>query len=80
MITYLDPTFGKESKVAWSCDSLQPHGQQPARLLRPWDSPGKYTGVGCNLLLQGIFLTQGPKPGSPAQQADSLLSEIGLFH
>ena len=24
-----------------------------------WDSPGKNTGVGCNFLLQGIFLTQG---------------------
>ena len=28
-------------------------------LLRPWDSPGKNTGVGCHLLLQGIFPTQG---------------------
>ena len=25
----------------------------------PWDSPGKDTGVGCDALLQGIFLTQG---------------------
>ena len=30
-----------------------------ARLLCPWDSPGKNTGVGCHALLQGIFLTQG---------------------
>ena len=30
-----------------------------ARLLCPWDSPGKNTGVGCHFLLQGIFLTQG---------------------
>ena len=29
------------------------------RLLCPWDSPGKNTGVGCHFLLQGIFLTQG---------------------
>ena len=29
------------------------------RLLCPWDSPGKNTGVGCHALLQGIFLTQG---------------------
>ena len=29
-------------------DSLQPHGlQQPARLLCPWDSPGRNAGVGC---------------------------------
>ena len=39
----------------WSCsvvsDSLQPHGLQPTRLLHPWDSPGKSTGVGCHCLL-----------------------------
>ena len=29
------------------------------RLLCPWDSPGKSTGVGCHFLLHGIFLTQG---------------------
>ena len=28
-------------------DSVQPHRQQPTRLPRPWDSPGKNTGVGC---------------------------------
>ena len=43
-------------------DSLRPHGLQPARLLCPWDSPGKITGVGCHLLLQGIFPTQGLNP------------------
>ena len=31
----------------------------PCRLLCPWDSPGKNTGVGCHFLLQGIFLIQG---------------------
>ena len=33
-------------------DSVQPHRQQPIRLPRPWDSPGKNTGVGCHFLLQ----------------------------
>ena len=33
-------------------DSMQPHRQQPTRLPRPWDSPGKNTGVGCHFLLQ----------------------------
>ena len=28
------------------------HRQQPTRLRRPWDSPGKNTGVGCHFLLQ----------------------------
>ena len=44
-------------------NSLRPHGLQPARLLRPWDSPGRNTGVGCHALLQGIFPTQGSNPG-----------------
>ena len=29
-------------------DSSRPHGLQPTRLLRPWDFPGKSTGVGCH--------------------------------
>ena len=33
-------------------DSVRPHRQQPTRLSRPWDSPGKNTGVGCHSLLQ----------------------------
>ena len=32
-------------------DSLRPYGPWPARLLCPWDSPGKSTGVGCHFLL-----------------------------
>ena len=43
--------------------SLWPHGLKPARLLSPWNSPDKSTGVGGRSLLQGIFLTQGPHPG-----------------
>ena len=43
-----------------SCFSLvRPQGLQPTRLLSPWNSPGKNTGVGCHALLQGIVLTQG---------------------
>ena len=37
---------------------LRPHEPQPARLLCPWHSPGKNTGVGCHFFLQGIFPTQ----------------------
>ena len=33
-------------------DFVQPHRPQPTRLLCPWDSPGKNTGVGCHFLLQ----------------------------
>ena len=35
-------------------DSWQPHGMQPTRLLCPWNSPGKNTGVGSHSLLQGM--------------------------
>jgi len=31
---------------------VRPHRWQPTRLLCPWDSPGKNTGVGCHFLLQ----------------------------
>ena len=40
-------------------DSLWPQRLQPARLLCPWDFPGKNTRLACHALLQGIFPTQG---------------------
>ena len=40
-------------------ESLRTYRLYPARLLCPWNSPGKNTGVGCHALLQGIFLSQG---------------------
>ena len=52
--------------------SLWPHGLKPARLLCPWDSPGKNTGMGCHALLQGIFLTQGLSLPLLHWQVDSL--------
>ena len=33
-------------------DFVGPHRRKPTRLPRPWDSPGKNTGVGCHFLLQ----------------------------
>ena len=33
-------------------DSVRPYRQQPTRLRRPWDSPGKNPGVDCHFLLQ----------------------------
>ena len=55
-------------------DSLRPPVLQPARLLCPWDFSEKNIGVGCHILLQGIFPTQGwnPRLLSPALQAGSL--------
>ena len=82
--------FGKESlrwlkwsEVKWSLsvasDSLRPHELQPTRLLCPWDSSGKSTGVGCHFLLQGIFLTQGSNLGLPHyRQTLYRLSQQGI--
>ena len=50
------------SVASVASDSLRPHGLYPARLLCPWDSPGKNSGVGCHALLQGISPIQGLNP------------------
>ena len=54
------------AKSLQSCpfDSLQHYGLQPTRLLCPWDSPGKNTGLGCHALLQGNLPNPGIKPAS----------------
>ena len=55
--------------------SVQPHGRQPTRLPRPWDSPGKNTGVGCHCLLQCVKMKSlshvrlFPTPWTAAHQA-----------
>ena len=51
--------FALKVKVTRSCLTLQSHGLLPARLLCPWNSPGKNTGVDSHALLQRIFPTQG---------------------
>ena len=40
------------AKLLQSCPTLRPHRWQLTRLLCPWDSPGKNTGMGCHFLLQ----------------------------
>ena len=58
--------------------SLQLHGLWPARFLCPWKSAGKDTGVGCDSLLQGVFLTQGLNPGQlHCRQSLYHLSHLG---
>ena len=53
--------MGSIAKVSKCClvmsNSLGPHGLFPTRLLCPWNSPDKNTGVGCHSLLQEIFPT-----------------------
>ena len=62
-LSYLHFSLSWSHVCVLSCsvvsDSPQPHGLQPARLLCPWNFPGKSTGVDCHFLLQGIFLTKG---------------------
>ena len=51
----------ESEKWKWSrsdvSDCSWPHGLQPTRLLRPWDFPGKSTGVGCQRLLRSLSLS-----------------------
>ena len=59
----------ESEKWKWSrsvvSDSQRPHGLQATRLLRPWDFPGKSTGVGCHCLLRTVTLgmVNSPLPG-----------------
>ena len=50
---------------------MRPHRWQPTRLPRPWDSPGKNTGVGCHFLLQCMKV----KSESEIAQSCSTLSD-----
>ena len=68
---FLTSSIKKESEVAQSFRTLW----NPARLLHPWDFPGKNTGVGCPLPSPGDHPNLGIEPWSPELQADSLLSE-----
>ena len=53
----------REVLVVQSRPTRWPHGLWPARLLCPWNSPGKNTGVGGRALIQGICQIQGLNPG-----------------
>ena len=67
-------------------DSVRPHRQQPTRLPRPWDTPGKNTGVGCHFLLQGMKLKSErevaqscPTPSDPMDCSLPGSSVRGIF-
>ena len=62
--------------VIQSCPTLYyPHGLQPARLLCPWNFPGKNTGAGLSFPTSGDLPNPGVEPRSPALQADSSQAE-----
>ena len=53
-------------------DSVRPHRRLPTRLPRPWDSPGKNTGVGCHFHLQCMKV----KSESQVAQSSPTLSDL----
>ena len=56
--------LSKWSEVAQLCPTLvDPMDSSLHQAPPPWDFQGKNTGVGCHLLFQGIFPTQGSNPG-----------------
>ena len=57
------------------CPTLRPQGLQPARLLWPWNSPGKNTGVHCHFLLQNL-----PDPGIDPPSLASPALAGGFFN
>ena len=63
------------NQLLQACLTLGLYELQPISLLCPWDFPGNSIGVDCHALFQGIFLTLGLNPQSPALQADSLPTE-----
>ena len=64
--TLIQISFNLAAAAAALLQSCPTHSDamdcKPTRLLCPWDSPGRNTGVGCHTLLQGIFPTQGSNP------------------
>ena len=82
-------------KPNWGCccqvasvvsNSVRPHRPLPTRLLCPWDSPGKNTGVGCHFLLQCMKVksesevTQScPTPRDPMDYSSPGPSIHGIF-
>ena len=57
-------------------DSLWLHELYPTRLLCPWTSPGRNTGVGCHSLLQGDLPDSGIEPISSALAGGFLTAEL----
>ena len=67
-------------------DSVRSHRWQPTRFPRPWDSPGKDTGVGCHFLLQCMkgkskheVAQSCPAPSDPMDCSPPGSSVHGIF-
>ena len=51
-VSILPSSAAAAAKSLVVSDSVRPHRWQLTRLPRPWDFPGKNTGVGCHFLVQ----------------------------
>ena len=61
-------------------DTLRPYGLSPTsvdRFLRPWNFPDKNTGMGCHILLQGIFPIKG---SNPLNEGSAQFSSVHFSH
>ena len=67
-----DGNAAADAAQSLQSDSVRPHRRQPTRLPRPWDSPGKNTGVGCHFLLQSMKV----KSESEVTQSCPTLSDL----
>ena len=61
------------------CDPQRPHGLQPSRLLRPWDFPGKTTGVGGHCLLLVIPWENPNQNEIRRKQMGNMVEDSGIF-
>ena len=60
-------------------NSVRPHGLEPTRLLRPWDFPGKRTGVGCHCHLIISCLEKSHHLTTSIQGASSVMTFFTLY-
>ena len=71
------------AKSLQSCPTLRPHWQLPTRLPHPWDSPGKNTGVGMNVLQMAVCLlnicTQIKASNKAFQEIEELYLSLYIY-
>ena len=75
-VVYMLPLLLSHFSCVRLCATPPPNRRHPTRLPRPWDSPGKNTGVGCHSLLQCMKVKSERKVAQscPAQQPHALKS------
>ena len=59
MTPLIQDVYSSQTQREQNSSGQDPMDYRPARVLGPWDLPGKNIGVGCHFFLQRIFQTQG---------------------